>query len=318
MKPTTQWLLGIAVALLPACAHNPPNELVDARRAYSQAIKGPAAQQAPGELMQAKHSLDRAEQMFAKDEHPVKVSDQAYVAERETQRAEAIASERVARNEARHNNEMLVALALEMSGRASELERQNVAGSEELAKAQAQLEEERGRAAAEQSSNEKMMEELKRVASVRQEPRGLVVNLSGSVLFASGKDELLPEAQRRLDEVASSLSKDTKDSFVIEGYTDSRGSAEFNEQLSERRAAAVKQHLSRRGVPEEKIKVVGMGERNPIASNKSAEGRANNRRVEIVVQKAPENAQPASTPAMPGNMQQGGSNIQPQQGEPQR
>ena len=98
-----------------------------------------------------------------------------------------------------------------------------------------------------------------------------------------GKYELLPIAQSKLDDVAKALKEQGFKAILVEGHTDSRGSAKMNEELSLQRAEAVRAHLISRGIPSDKIKAVGIGPARPIASNDTAEGRANNRRVELVV-----------------------------------
>jgi outer membrane protein OmpA-like peptidoglycan-associated protein len=122
------------------------------------------------------------------------------------------------------------------------------------------------------------------IGAVKQEPRGMVITLSGSVLFASNKDALLPAAQERLGQVAEALKTQDDHKIVVEGHTDSQGSAASNQGLSERRAQSVVSFLTSRGVPVDKIRAQGLGASRPVADNGSVEGRANNRRVEIVVQ----------------------------------
>jgi outer membrane protein OmpA-like peptidoglycan-associated protein len=127
---------------------------------------------------------------------------------------------------------------------------------------------------------------LAKVAVVKEEPRGLVITLSGSVVFASNKATLLPEAQSRLSQVAETLMSTNKNrKLVVEGHTDSQGSAAFNMELSQRRAEAVRSYLISRGYPAELIEARGIGKVRPIADNASSEGRANNRRVEIIVER---------------------------------
>lgn len=126
---------------------------------------------------------------------------------------------------------------------------------------------------------------LRKVAAVRQEARGMVITLAGNVLFASGKSEQLPSAQRRLDVVADALKKGDRH-ILIEGHSDSRGPASLNQQLSEARAKTVLEYLVAHDVPRERIRAVGKGSAVPAAENTTASGRASNRRVEIVLEKA--------------------------------
>jgi len=126
---------------------------------------------------------------------------------------------------------------------------------------------------------------LAELAAVKEEERGLVITLSGSVLFASNESTLLPAAQDRLNKVADALLVSKEKHLIIEGFTDSQGSAESNISLSQRRADAVRSYLISRGYPSDLINTQGIGEERPVADNNSAEGRANNRRVEIVVER---------------------------------
>ena len=130
------------------------------------------------------------------------------------------------------------------------------------------------------------------VARVRSEPRGVVITLSGSVVFPSAKTSLTSAARSRLDDVAQALSSRPGGSLVVEGYTDSRGSSERNLDLSDRRARAVMGYLIERGVSSSRIRAEGFGSARPIADNHTAEGRANNRRVEIVIEPSPASTTP--------------------------
>ena len=125
---------------------------------------------------------------------------------------------------------------------------------------------------------------LKELANVKEESRGVVITLSGSVLFATGKSQLLPIAQNKLAEVAKALSDQGYKSLLVEGHTDSQGSVDKNMALSQERAQSVRSYLVSQGIPSDKIRAEGIGSSRPVADNSTAEGRANNRRVEIVVE----------------------------------
>ncbi|MBE0604267.1 MAG: OmpA family protein, partial [Deltaproteobacteria bacterium] len=129
------------------------------------------------------------------------------------------------------------------------------------------------------------MAELALLAAVKEEERGLVVTLSGGVLFRSGESNLLSSAQAKLNQVAEALLAIPARNLIVEGHTDSQGSTSYNQGLSRRRAEAVRDYLVQRGYPADRIQTRGMGEGNPIADNASPEGRANNRRVEIVMER---------------------------------
>ncbi|MFA6034171.1 MAG: OmpA family protein, partial [Myxococcota bacterium] len=127
---------------------------------------------------------------------------------------------------------------------------------------------------------------LAKLAAVKDEPRGMVITLSGSVLFASNKSTLLPEAQIRLNQVAEVLLTTRERNLNVEGHTDSQGTDSYNMDLSQRRADAVRSYLISRGYQADLIQSHGLGKGHPIADNASAEGRANNRRVEIIIEHA--------------------------------
>jgi outer membrane protein OmpA-like peptidoglycan-associated protein len=125
---------------------------------------------------------------------------------------------------------------------------------------------------------------LEGVAGVKEDQRGLILTLTGSVLFEFNKATLLPSASRRLDAVADAMMAQPEgQEIVVEGYTDSVGSEGYNEQLSLDRAESVRDFLTRKGVDPERIRIQGYGESSPVADNRTPEGRANNRRVEIVL-----------------------------------
>ena len=106
----------------------------------------------------------------------------------------------------------------------------------------------------------------------------------GDVLFDTGKATLKPGAYATIDRLATVLKEDAARKVLIEGHTDSVGSDEYNQSLSERRAASVQAALFERGVAASQISTVGKGEATPVASNDDAGGRQQNRRVELVFQ----------------------------------
>jgi len=103
------------------------------------------------------------------------------------------------------------------------------------------------------------------------------------VTFDVGRATIKPQFYGALDAVASTLLQYDRTRIEVEGHTDSTGSAAMNQQLSENRAMAVTSHLASRGVPRDRMYAIGYGKTRPIADNSTAEGRARNRRVEIVV-----------------------------------
>lgn len=157
---------------------------------------------------------------------------------------------------------------------------------------QVELEKERkAREEAEKKAQEAAAE-LAKSMDVKQDARGIVITLPGNVFFDFGKADLLPNARQALDRVADTLSTLPDRSYVIEGHTDNIGSDADNQRLSERRAKAVRDYLVSKGIDDSRIQSVGKGESSPVATNDNPEGRATNRRVEIVVMRPPEAAAP--------------------------
>jgi outer membrane protein OmpA-like peptidoglycan-associated protein len=118
-------------------------------------------------------------------------------------------------------------------------------------------------------------------AGAQQTARGVVLTLSG-VLFETGKATLLPGAEASLTRVSDYMSQYPNTRLRIEGHTDSQGSEDLNQHLSFMRADAVAQALIQRGISADRVESVGRGPTMPVASNATAEGRQQNRRVEIL------------------------------------
>jgi outer membrane protein OmpA-like peptidoglycan-associated protein len=156
----------------------------------------------------------------------------------------------------------------------------------ELARAAAQRA--RADAAQAQANNAQSQAELEKLRAQMAElqtqttERGLVVTL-GDVLFELDRAELKPGGQRTLDKLVSAVQTDADVELLVEGHTDSTGSRDYNMDLSERRAASVKQYLQSRGVAAERIQSAGLGPDFPVAVNTTEAGRQQNRRVEVVL-----------------------------------
>jgi len=116
----------------------------------------------------------------------------------------------------------------------------------------------------------------------RPTDRGLVLTL-GDVLFATGRADLKPGAANNLNQLVSFLAKYPARTIEIEGHTDSVGSDAYNVGLSQRRADAVRSHLVSQGVAAGRITTLGAGKGSPVASNDTAAGRQQNRRVEVII-----------------------------------
>ena len=187
------------------------------------------------------------------------------------------------------------------------------------ADARAQAASAQQQAAAAQQSVEalraKLLAQLNAVLQTTETPRGLVVNLS-DVLFDTGKYTLKPNTQVSLAKVATILELYQGLKVQVEGYTDSVGSPASNQKLSENRADAVQNFMVNNGVPQGNITATGYGATNFVADNSTAAGKAQNRRVELVVSGQAIGVQTSTGPSAGNSGAGSDQQQQPQQGQP--
>ena len=289
MKLTQLLIFVTVVSLFAGCATVTPNELINARSAYQHASAGPAAKLAPAELHKAHEALVVAEQSLKQDGNSYKTRDLAYVAQRKSELAEALgamATDKASKAKADADFQQKQTEMVKQG-------KQDLSDSEkQTADALAELEQGKQDLSDSEKRTADALAELAKLASVKEEERGLVVTLSGSVLFRSAESTLLPSAQVKLDQVANALLAVRERNLIVAGHTDSHGSDSYNQSLSQRRAEAVRDYLVQRGYPGDRIQARGMGESSPIADNASPEGRANNRRVEIIIERESQTSNP--------------------------
>ncbi|GGE76919.1 porin [Streptosporangium jomthongense] len=252
--------LGMAAGLsllIAGCATTPPeNAMVNEARASYEKIKDDpdVARSGDRHLRSARDQLNRAESLLDDGADTVRVEHAAYLANRHAQ----IANEQ---------------------GERARLQKQIDSAEERRRKlllAQRSSEAEQARKEAEMLR--KRMEELQ----AERTDRGMVLTL-GDVLFDLNKADLKPSGEQTIDRLAQFM-KEYEDRRVrVEGYTDSTGEASYNQRLSERRAQAVRDELISRGIESRRVETKGFGEQYPVASNDTAAGRQQNRRVEIVI-----------------------------------
>jgi outer membrane protein OmpA-like peptidoglycan-associated protein len=128
----------------------------------------------------------------------------------------------------------------------------------------------------------RLLQQLNSVLATRDSARGLIANMS-DVLFRSGSFELLPGARERLAKVSGIVLAYPSLHVAVEGHTDSVGSDDYNQQLSERRAQAVRDYFLQQGINSTNVEAHGYGKTEPIATNDTSEGRQQNRRVELIL-----------------------------------
>ncbi len=321
MKPTLTFngLCKIVAfgGLLSACgAATPSQELMDARHAYDEARQSNAATLVPDQLLNARQALELAERAHDDDAQSFNEKSLAYIANRKAAlamaKAEMVASQRevLALDEAykelqdklrtsaqkraadtdltlREKQEALKRANQELAEKGTELNKRQAeieAKSKQLALTASDLEKEKAARLDAEKRAAEALAKLKEIAKIKEEKRGLVITLEGAVLFTTGKTSLLPFAQNKLGQVAAVLKQQEDNKrIVVEGHTDSVGSDQNNLKLSQGRADSVREYLVTQGIDPKKITALGKGESTPVAENTTAEGRANNRRVEIVI-----------------------------------
>ncbi len=194
--------------------------------------------------------------------------------ERAHQQAIAEAQQRLMAAEAESNQ-----LRAEVQQRDTELQRKETElqrAREELARRDAEVAERTAR----------MEAALAEIAETRRDNRGLILTLPG-LLFDVGQSTLKPGARNVLGRVADQLKANERVRVTVEGHTDSTGSDELNQRLSEQRAAAVRDYLTSQGIASDRLSIQGLGKNAPIATNDTPAGRQQNRRVELIFVEQP-------------------------------
>jgi outer membrane protein OmpA-like peptidoglycan-associated protein len=281
----TKLLSGVSLALaLGACASMPqPNPVLeDARAAVQTAQADPNVNKyAPLDLDRAQKDLSVAEDAAA-HHRDAEVAQPAYLATQNARLAQAHAAAKA--DDARIAAGQTERDQIVLSARTREAD--NAKASAENAKAVAEVAiNQRDQA---NSQRDQATEETARVQAeldalkATPTPRGLVLTL-GDVMFDTGRSELKSGAGRKMDQLAQFLVEHPDRRVQIDGFTDSVGTDSYNEELSQRRADAVKAALISRGVQPSRIGTEGYGKAYPVASNNESGGRQLNRRVEVVI-----------------------------------
>ncbi|HEX8985619.1 MAG TPA: OmpA family protein [Bryobacteraceae bacterium] len=254
--------------------------LITVRKLQEQAL---ADERAAAAAKQAHEAQLRAQ---AEDEQRRAEAERAEEAKR---RAEAEAESRrseQARLEAQLAAERAARERAEADAARAAAVNQQQAAQQEAEKARLAADEaNRARQQAENERTElrnRLRQQLNAVLETRDTARGLIVNMS-DVLFDFGKYTLRPAAREKLARVAGIVLSQPGLRLEVEGHTDSIGSDEFNQRLSERRAESVREYLLSQGLAADSVTARGLGKSDPIASNETAAGRQQNRRVEMVV-----------------------------------
>jgi outer membrane protein OmpA-like peptidoglycan-associated protein len=277
-----------------------PLDLLEARNAVRIAKDAGAGQYAASELQKAQDLLNQAEDYYRRKQGGGPIGTVAREATQTAEEARVMSIKReqdtqveqdrkaAADQTAQAQADAQAQQAAAAQAQAQAQQSQAQAAQAEQARQQAELARQQATQQAQQAESDKaqmrarMLQQLNQVLETRDTARGLIVNMP-DVLFDTGKADLKPSARERLAKVAGILIAYPDIHVEIDGYTDGTGSLEFNERLSQQRADSVRSYLSSQGVNSSAITTQGFGPSQPIASNDTASGRQQNRRVELVV-----------------------------------
>jgi outer membrane protein OmpA-like peptidoglycan-associated protein len=293
---------------------NVPLEVYEARNAISIAQSAGADTLAPDAYQKALSSLSQAESLLPKKSNQKQViaaardavqtaadartialkraAQQKAAAEQAAQQAAVAAADAkqkadaAARQQAEIQKLQAERDAAQQAAARAEADAAALAAQQQAAAAQAQAKSAQDAAAKAEAEKQALraalLEQFNRVLPTTDTPRGLQVNMA-DVLFAFGKYELQPAAREALAKFSGIVLAHPGLHLSVEGYTDSVGSDAFNQTLSEQRANAVRDYLIQQGLDPTSITATGFGKSNPVASNDTAAGRQQNRRVEIII-----------------------------------
>jgi len=267
--------------MLAGCAATlPPPERINASQAYRDAGVGQAAPLVPGEMHKAQAGHATTEQSFRDDPQSFRTPDLTDVSDRKAKRTEARATTAAGSAATAKANKDGHKTQAEIAKNAKEA----LAASERSAAlTTAKPATERKATVDAEENTADTQADFSKLATVREEPRGAVITLSGRILFAPDQSTILPRAQDQLSRVADALLALRDRSLTVDSYTDAQDSSNHSQGLSLERAYVVRLYLISRGYSGDLIQVQGFGEENPIAGIASVQGRANNRRIEIVI-----------------------------------
>jgi len=255
----------IAVALLSGCSSVPQNAALDAADDHFNIARSNAevTNLAALELQEANITLEKADAALADNAEESTVNQLAYIGNQQISIAEQVAKRKTA--ELAVTNASANRNIVRLDARTAEVER----GRDIIAEQQ------------------RLLDEL----NAKKTDRGMVITLS-DVLFNVDKAQLKPNGVRNVQKLATFLSQYPEYRVSVEGHTDSTGSDEYNQDLSERRAYSVQSELANDGIGRDRVATQGYGESYPIASNNYADSRQLNRRVEIILSDANGNIAP--------------------------
>ena len=282
----------IAIAILSGCSSVPPQNdaLTAAHSSYDSARSNPQITNlAALELKEAGDSLNKADEAMSKGQGTDTVNHLSYIANQKVGIAQETAKRKTSELAVTNAASKRDQVRLEARTAEADASKQKVAAMQEnanwqdanLAAASAELAAADADALRDQEIIAQQEMQLKEL-NARKTERGMVITL-GDVLFSINKSQLQSGGIRNMQKLADFLKQYPKQKVMVEGFTDSTGSDSYNQDLSERRANAVRTALIDMGTSSDRITTRGYGETFPVASNDTAVSRQLNRRVEVII-----------------------------------
>ena len=285
----------IAVAVLSGCATSAPPQnaaLTEAHDRYNTAQANPQVTTlAALELKEAGDTLNKADEAFSKGQGTATVDHLSYLASQKVGIAQETAKQKtaelaVANAGAKRTEARLDARTAE----ADTAKRQAAISQETVDQQAAELAAASANAERDQALIAQQEMQLKEL-DAKKTARGMVITL-GDVLFRTNKAQLESGGMRNVQKLADFLNRYPQHKVLVEGFTDSTGSDSYNQELSDRRANAVRMALINMGISSDRVTTHGYGEAFPVGGNDTAAGRQSNRRVEIIISDSKDNIAP--------------------------
>ena len=273
----------IAIAIVSGCSSMPNPSLTEAHNSYNNARTNPEITNlAAVELKDASDSLNKADNAFNEGESDDNVNHLSYLAKQQVAIAQETAKRKTAEIAVTNAGAKRDQVRLEARTAEADSAKQQVAILQDNANLQAT---EMAIAGANTERDQALIaqqEILLNELNAKKTERGMVITL-GDVLFRTNRAQLESGGIRNVEKLGNFLTQYPEYKVLVEGYTDSRGSNDLNQELSDRRAYSVRTALMGMQISNDRVSTKGYGEEFPVASNDSAASRQLNRRVEIVL-----------------------------------
>lgn len=285
----------IAVAVLSGCATSAPPQnaaLTEAHDRYNIAQANPQVTTlAALELKEAGDTLSKADEAFSKGQGTATVNHLSYLASQKVSIAQETAKQKTAELAVANAGAKRTEARLEARTAEADVAKRQAAISQETVDQQAaELAAASANAEHDQALIAQQEMQLKEL-DAKKTARGMVITL-GDVLFRTNKAQLESGGMRNVQKLADFLSRYPQHEILVEGFTDSTGSDSYNQELSDRRANAVRMALINMGISSDRVTTHGYGEAFPVGGNDTAAGRQSNRRVEIIISDSKGNIAP--------------------------